>query len=77
MPSRENIFDLLDRHVDSSDGYFKPPMVVIGDEGSGKSALLANWAHHRQQFTRKDEFLFKYFVGASSRSLKVLQLSFY
>src|ERR1035438_1469010 len=37
---RQSDFDRLNCHVDSSD----PPLVVVGESGVGKSALLANWA---------------------------------
>lgn len=38
--SRQEYFDCLDAHVEG-DG---PPLVVLGESGVGKSALLANWA---------------------------------
>lgn len=37
-------FDRLDRHAASD----TPPLFVTGTTGSGKSALLANWAYDRQ-----------------------------
>ena len=37
---RKAYFDRLDEHV-NGDG---PPLVILGESGSGKSALLANWA---------------------------------
>ena len=37
---RKEYFDRLDEHV-HGDG---PPLVILGESGSGKSALLANWA---------------------------------
>ncbi|MBI4641712.1 MAG: DUF4062 domain-containing protein, partial [Candidatus Tectomicrobia bacterium] len=41
---RKEYFDRLDEHV-HGDG---PPLVILGESGSGKSALLANWAlQHR------------------------------
>src|SRR5690606_20471805 len=36
---RQEYFDRLDAHV-AGDG---PPLVILGESGSGKSALLANW----------------------------------
>jgi tetratricopeptide (TPR) repeat protein len=42
-----------------------PPLVIIGDSGSGKSALLANWVlEYRSRHT--DEPTFMHFVGASA-----------
>jgi tetratricopeptide (TPR) repeat protein len=44
---RQEDFDRLDAHA-HGDG---PPLVVLGESGSGKSALLANWAiHYRASF---------------------------
>jgi hypothetical protein len=37
---RKEYFDRLDEHVHGDD----PPLVILGESGSGKSALLANWA---------------------------------
>ncbi len=37
---RDEYFKRLDEHVKNSE----PPLVVLGESGSGKSALLANWA---------------------------------
>ena len=37
---RREYLDLLNAHA-RGDG---PPLVVLGDSGMGKSALLANWA---------------------------------
>ena len=42
--------------------------MVTGEEGSGKSALLANWASKRMEHKHKDEFLFEHYVTASDRS---------
>jgi len=37
---RQEYFDRLDAHVQGDE----PPLVVLGESGSGKSALLASWA---------------------------------
>jgi len=52
----------------------KPPLVIVGSEGSGKSALLANWVAKRREHKHRDEFLFNHFVGCSSQSLQVIYL---
>jgi tetratricopeptide (TPR) repeat protein len=68
--SRTSIYighrELLDRlHVHArGDG---PPLVVLGESGLGKSALLANWAA-RYRAAQADNFVFVHFVGASAAS---------
>ena len=34
---------ILDQHADTVEGDVKSPLVILGNEGSGKSAFLANW----------------------------------
>jgi hypothetical protein len=53
----------------------KLPLVVLGEPGSGKSALLANWVKRRQENPQnKHEFLFQYFVDCSSESLQLRRM---
>jgi hypothetical protein len=60
---RQEYFDQLDKHA-AGDG---PPLVVLGESGGGKSALLANGAlQYRRQHT--DELLITHFIGASPYS---------
>jgi tetratricopeptide (TPR) repeat protein len=60
---RQTYFDVLDDHA-KEDG---PPLVLLGESGSGKSALLANWA--RQYRTNcPEELLLMHFIGASPAS---------
>jgi nephrocystin-3 len=60
---RQNYFDQLDVHADA-DG---PPLVILGESGSGKSALLANWSvHYRTE--HPDDFLLIHFIGATPAS---------
>jgi len=45
----------------------EPPLVVLGESGSGKSALLANWAlSYREK--HPDELVLMHFIGASPAS---------
>jgi len=60
---RQAYFDRLDAHA-QSDG---PPLVVLGESGSGKSALLANWAL-RYRNAHPDDLLLMHFIGASPYS---------
>ena len=59
---RPEYFDRLDAHAASAeDG---PGLVVLGESGSGKSALLANWATAYREEHPQDVVLM-HFIGAS------------
>ena len=60
---RKEYTERLDEHF-GGDG---PPLVVLGEPGSGKSALLANWALSDQR-TRAEDLLLVHFVGATPAS---------
>ncbi len=60
---RPEYFERLDEHVEG-DG---PPLVVVGEPGSGKSALLANWAL-RYQESHPNLPIITHFIGASADS---------
>jgi hypothetical protein len=60
---REEYFERLDAHA-AGNG---PPLAVLGESGSGKSALLSNWALRRRQ-DLPDEHLILHFIGASPYS---------
>jgi len=64
---RKEYFEQLDAHL-QGDG---PPLVVLGDSGIGKSALLANWAdrHLTEEPGAQGEDLFLlHFIGATTAS---------
>lgn len=66
---RQEYFDQLDAQIASDAG----PLVVLGESGSGKSALLANWAlRYREQ--HPDHFLLLHFIGASPDSANAIGL---
>ena len=46
---RDADFESLDAHVEGSG----PPLVLIGESGIGKSALLANWVDRRRDLTAR------------------------
>jgi len=71
FPRRILFFSALDQHSDTLEGDVKPPLVLLGNEGSGKSALLANWASKRREHRHRDEFLFQHFVGCTTPSLQL------
>ena len=57
---RAEYFDRLDEHADGSEA----PLVVVGEAGLGKSALLANWAgDYRRRHPEQPVLL--HFVGAT------------
>jgi nephrocystin-3 len=60
---REEYFRELDEHV-RGDGQ---PLVITGESGSGKSALLSNWALKFRK-EHPGDFLLVHFIGASSFS---------
>ena len=60
---RDRYFHALDQHA-AGDG---PPLVILGESGSGKSALLANWALRYRTANPNDLFLM-HFIGATPAS---------
>ncbi len=58
---RQGLFDTLDAHAA---GEGPPCRIVLGESGSGKSALLAAWLTRQE-----DKVLFHHFIGATPRSL--------
>lgn len=71
VPARDQFYTTLDQHADTLEGDTKLPLVILGGEGSGKSALLANWVMKRRVNKHRDEFLFQHFVGCSSQSCQL------
>lgn len=60
---RDEYFKRLDEHV-NSDG---PPLILTGESGVGKSALLSNWAI-RYREAHPDDFVILHFIGSSPQS---------
>ena len=60
---RADYFTALDRHAAGNSG----PLVVLGDSGSGKSALLANWLAFWHQ-THPHDFIFQHYIGGTTDS---------
>lgn len=71
VPTKDTFFNTLDQHADTLDGDVKLPLCLLGNEGSGKSALLANWVARRREHKHRDEFLFSHFVGCTTQSLQL------
>lgn len=60
---RPAYFERLDAHVYTGNS----PFGIIGEAGSGKSALLANWAL-RYRASHPDDFVLMHFIGATPES---------
>jgi nephrocystin-3 len=60
---RQEYFDRLNTHA----GDNGMPLVILGESGSGKSALLANWGLKYREEHPKD-FVFFHFAGSSPNS---------
>ncbi|CAM9268591.1 unnamed protein product [Chrysoparadoxa australica] len=52
----------------------KLPLVLVGEPGIGKNALLSNWVKQRQLTRNRDEFLYQYFAGASTRAKQLAHM---
>lgn len=61
---RQEYFQRLDEHAKSSD----QPMVILGESGSGKSALLSTWALQYKE-SHPDELLIMHFIGSNPYSV--------
>ena len=71
----QEYFDRLDAHV-ADDG---PPLVVLGESGIGKSALLANWILNRSRPATPNpqpsrDFTLIHFIGATPDSADPISL---
>lgn len=66
---RDEYFQRLDDHV-HSDG---PPLVIIGESGSGKSALLANWVKDYRK-RHPDIFMITHYIGSTVDSADYVQI---
>lgn len=76
QPSKDTYMATLDQQADTLELDVKPPLVLLGEEGSGKSSLLANWLAKRREKKHKDEFLFQHYVGCSTPSLQLAHMLF-
>lgn len=60
---KQKYFDRLDEHVNSDEA----PLVILGESGSGKSALIANWVEGFRE-KHPDDFILLHFIGSSADS---------
>ncbi len=59
--ARQEYLDELERHATGTE----QPLVVVGEPGSGKSALLAFWVHD-YRLRHPDAFIVEHYIGATS-----------
>lgn len=59
----EDVFSNVDCHVRSG----VSPLVVLGEQGAGKSALLANWGI-KYRVEHPEDFLFFHFISSSPKN---------
>jgi nephrocystin-3 len=67
---------LLDAYIaygSGADNHAIPPLVITGESGSGKSALLAFWSHRYRQ-AHPGAFIIAHYVGATASSTNHLDL---
>ncbi|RYH32332.1 ATP-binding protein [archaeon] len=75
--SSSELYSRLDDYCDDSAmSDMRPPVLIKGESGTGKTALLANWLQRREQLgirmrSNADEFIFWHAVGCSRQSLNV------
>lgn len=67
--SRSTYFEILDRHAKGEGD----PLVIYGEPGIGKSALLANWTD-RYREENPEDFVVVHFVGASADSASLTSM---
>lgn len=60
---RPEYYNQLDKHA----GDTGKPLLLLGDSGSGKSALVANWVEHWQQLQPND-YIFQHYIGGTNDS---------
>ena len=66
---REDYFKRLDEHVEG-DG---SPLVLLGESGSGKSALISNWAKQYRE-NHPEDFMLVHFIGSTPDSADYVRI---
>ncbi|MDQ0291572.1 tetratricopeptide repeat protein [Oligosphaera ethanolica] len=66
---RPEYYQRLDRHAAGDGG----PLILLGESGSGKSALLANWLKHWRD-AHKNDFVFQHYIGSTADSADHISL---
>lgn len=66
---REDYYKKLDNHIQNE----ASPLVVLGESGSGKSALVSNWVE-RYRNQNPDDLVFLHFIGGTADSADYIKL---
>jgi nephrocystin-3 len=66
---REEYFTRLDEHILSD----SPPLILLGESGSGKSALIANWVG-RYREKHPDDLMVMHFIGSTPDSADYVRI---
>ena len=61
---REDLLGQMDKHADTSE---TKPLVLTGESGCGKSALLAEWTARRKE-SHADDLVIQHYIGSTSES---------
>jgi hypothetical protein len=61
--ARPRYFELLDQHIESAN----PPLVLTGESGCGKTALLANWVERYRESYPQD-LIIQHYIGSTPDS---------
>ena len=75
--SANELYNTLDEYCDESNMIeSRPPVLILGENGAGKSALLSNWCNRRakSQSRNRNEFVFWHAIGCTRHSTKVSNL---
>ena len=67
--ARPRYFELLDQHVESAN----PPLVLTGESGCGKTALLANWVERYRQ-SHPQDLTIQHYIGSTPDSADWLRV---
>ena len=69
-----DLLQQIDTYSAHNDKVANTPIVILGENGSGKSALLANWTLRRLNLSHHNEHIFFHAIGCSRLSCQVSQL---
>jgi hypothetical protein len=74
--SSSDLFNVLEDYCDDQQIHeARPPLLILGESGAGKSALLANWLQRRQRNMSRsraaDDFVFWHAVGCTRQSTEL------
>lgn len=74
QPCVRAAFIVRAQELASDDATTAPPLIIAGEAGCGKSALIANWVYNRRRAAphAHAEFVFMHVAGASRDASSVV-----